>query len=238
MPGIGLDAQQHVVDRPLERAAVDHQLVIEHQHRRLALLIVLDRLIAALAHHVPEQDRALAGVDPVVPGVLGEAGGGPEVPCSFPGAPPSKPSPPAPASTWPPLRQTRRTATTALTTHHWSLRFQRPGRPRRSSSVALRPPLPLHAEPSDARRHRSGRIGRSWSSCISPVACFRQHRASLGTPTTLVASLMLHCSIDRSAAQAMWPGVTGIAFARSNSGAIGAFSPIPAGGRSGRRARR
>ena len=78
-----LDAEQHVIDRPLEGASVDHQLVIEHQDRRLALLIMLDRLIAALAHHVPEQNRALAGIDPVVPGVLGQAGGGPRCPARF-----------------------------------------------------------------------------------------------------------------------------------------------------------
>ena len=51
-----LDTEQHVVDRPLERAAIDHQLVVEHQDRRLAPFIMLDRLVAALAHDVPEQD--------------------------------------------------------------------------------------------------------------------------------------------------------------------------------------
>ncbi|MCE3250881.1 MAG: hypothetical protein K0R41_4706, partial [Geminicoccaceae bacterium] len=73
----GLDAHERVVHRSLELTTVDHHLVVEDQHGRLAGLVVLDRLVAALSQHVPEQDRALAGIDPVVPGVLGDGGGRP-----------------------------------------------------------------------------------------------------------------------------------------------------------------
>jgi hypothetical protein len=71
---LGVDPDERVVDRSLELAPVHDHLVVERQHRRLAGPVVLDRLIAALAQHVPEQDGALAGVDPVIPGLLGEAG--------------------------------------------------------------------------------------------------------------------------------------------------------------------
>jgi hypothetical protein len=69
-PGFRLDAQQHVVGRPRQLAPVHHQLGAEHQDRWLALLVVLDRLVAALAHDVPEQDLALGAVDEVVDRVL------------------------------------------------------------------------------------------------------------------------------------------------------------------------
>ena len=74
------DAHQRVVDRPRERAAVDDRLVVEMQHRRQAFSRVLDEVVAALAHRVPEQDRALRGVDgiavPVRPDVRGGCGMG------------------------------------------------------------------------------------------------------------------------------------------------------------------
>jgi hypothetical protein len=66
-----LEAEQHVVDRTREIAAVHHQLVVERQGRRLPLTAELDHLVAALAHRIPEQDRPLCRVDPV---------GRPEVP--------------------------------------------------------------------------------------------------------------------------------------------------------------
>ena len=59
------DAHQRVVDRPLERAAVEHHLVVEVQDRRLAGALVLDEVVAALAHRVPEQHRALREIDRV-----------------------------------------------------------------------------------------------------------------------------------------------------------------------------
>ena len=49
-------AHEHVVDRPLERAAVDHQFDRVIKHVRRGLGEVLAVLIAALSHHVPEQD--------------------------------------------------------------------------------------------------------------------------------------------------------------------------------------
>ena len=60
------DADQRVVDRPRQRAAVDDGLVVEVQHGRLSCVHVLDVLVAALAQRVPEQDRALRAVDRVV----------------------------------------------------------------------------------------------------------------------------------------------------------------------------
>ena len=59
------DAQQRVVDRTLERAPVHHDLVVEAQHRRQSLPLVLDEVVAALAQRVPEQDGALREVDAV-----------------------------------------------------------------------------------------------------------------------------------------------------------------------------
>src|SRR5207247_9654453 len=45
-------------------------LMIEHQERRLTLLFVLEEGVAALPNDVPEEDRALAGIHPVLPGRL------------------------------------------------------------------------------------------------------------------------------------------------------------------------
>ncbi|MNR07637.1 hypothetical protein D3C85_1237650 [compost metagenome] len=64
-PGRRHDAQQRVVDRPLEGAPVQLRLVVEMQQRRLALLQVLQIVVAALAQGVPEQQRALGNVDGV-----------------------------------------------------------------------------------------------------------------------------------------------------------------------------
>ncbi|MNZ91863.1 hypothetical protein D3C78_1108620 [compost metagenome] len=72
-PGRRHDAQQRVVDRPLEGAPVQLRLVVEMQQRRLPLLQVLQIVVAALAQGIPEQHRALAEVHaiavPVVPQV-------------------------------------------------------------------------------------------------------------------------------------------------------------------------
>ena len=59
------DAHQPVIDRPLERAAVEDQLdlVVEDVRRRLRQMLAI--LVAALAHDVPEQDAALRGIDHV-----------------------------------------------------------------------------------------------------------------------------------------------------------------------------
>ena len=72
---LGFDAHQCIVDRALELSAIQNHLVVEHEHRRLAGPVVLDRLIAALAQHVPEQDLALHGVDPVFPRLVRPATG-------------------------------------------------------------------------------------------------------------------------------------------------------------------
>src|SRR5262249_39744941 len=65
MAGRRLDAHQRVIGRALEAAAGDHHLALEREHRRLARALVLEITVAALAQHVPEEDGALAGVDPV-----------------------------------------------------------------------------------------------------------------------------------------------------------------------------
>ena len=60
------DAHQRVVRRPLVAARVGDELVLVVQHRRLAGGLVLEPLVAALAQRVPEQHRALRGVDLVL----------------------------------------------------------------------------------------------------------------------------------------------------------------------------
>ena len=60
------NAQERIVNRTLQVASVQHRLVIKDQNRRLATAMVLERNVAALAHHVPEQNAALTGVNPVV----------------------------------------------------------------------------------------------------------------------------------------------------------------------------
>ena len=64
------DAQQRVVARPLERARVGEHLGIVVEQHRLAGALVLDPLVAALAQRVPEQQRALRGVDRIADRVL------------------------------------------------------------------------------------------------------------------------------------------------------------------------
>ena len=60
------DADERIVDRPRERAAVDDELDLVVEHVRRGLGEVLAVLIAALAHDIPEQDTALRGVDHVI----------------------------------------------------------------------------------------------------------------------------------------------------------------------------
>jgi hypothetical protein len=61
------DANQRVVDRRRQIAAVDQYLVVEHQHWRHAAALVLRGFIAALPKDVEEQDRALPGIEAVLP---------------------------------------------------------------------------------------------------------------------------------------------------------------------------
>ena len=69
-----LDAGQRVVRWLLEFTRVDDDLVVEDEHRRLALLLALQVDVAALAQDVPEEHRALPGVHPVAHRVGCEAG--------------------------------------------------------------------------------------------------------------------------------------------------------------------
>ena len=55
----GKDTQQHIIAGPFERSSIHHDFITEGQDRRLSRFGMFDRLIAALAHDVPEQDRAL-----------------------------------------------------------------------------------------------------------------------------------------------------------------------------------
>ena len=59
------DAHQRIVDRPRERATVEHRFVLEMQQRQLAGALALDECIAALAQRVPEQHRALREIDAI-----------------------------------------------------------------------------------------------------------------------------------------------------------------------------
>jgi len=58
-PGGRVDAHQQIVDRPFERAAVQHQVGVEPQHVRHRFVLLRVVLVAALPHHVPEQHGAL-----------------------------------------------------------------------------------------------------------------------------------------------------------------------------------
>ena len=70
------DADQHVVDRPVQLAAVDDQLGLVVEHVRRGLGDVLAVLVAALAHDVQEQHAALPGIDHVFHGLGDDAGHG------------------------------------------------------------------------------------------------------------------------------------------------------------------
>ena len=59
------DADQRVVHRPLQRAAVAHQLGLEVQHVRNLLGAVLQIDVAALSQDIEKQDGALPCVEPV-----------------------------------------------------------------------------------------------------------------------------------------------------------------------------
>ena len=66
------DAHEGVVGGPLEGAGIRDHLPFEVQQRRLAGLLVLEPVVAALAQGVPEQDGALREVEPVGAGVAPE----------------------------------------------------------------------------------------------------------------------------------------------------------------------
>jgi hypothetical protein len=65
-PGRRLDFDQCVVRGALECPRVEHDLVVEVQHRRLALELVIDELGASAPERVPEGHAPLTEVDRVV----------------------------------------------------------------------------------------------------------------------------------------------------------------------------
>jgi hypothetical protein len=70
------DTDQGVVHRPLQFGAGKDPFVLENQHRRLAPAQVAQIDVAPLAHHVPEENRALEGVHRIGEGILNPAEGG------------------------------------------------------------------------------------------------------------------------------------------------------------------
>ena len=60
------DSGQKVVSRLVERAAIEDQIDIELEHVRYRHLLLRVIVVAALAHHIPEQDSALHRVDHVL----------------------------------------------------------------------------------------------------------------------------------------------------------------------------
>src|SRR5262245_28304993 len=59
------DLHESVVDRPIERPAIDEKLHLVIEHVWGALRQMLAILVAALAHDVPEQHTALRGIDQI-----------------------------------------------------------------------------------------------------------------------------------------------------------------------------
>ncbi len=64
------DAHQGVVLGMLEAARVEDRLVLEVEQGRQAHALMLQHVARALAQRIPEQDRALPGIDTVLPGRL------------------------------------------------------------------------------------------------------------------------------------------------------------------------
>ena len=65
IPAGGLICTKRVIRGPFEPAGVRDHLPLEVQERRLAGLLVLQPVVAALAQRVPEQDRALHEVEAI-----------------------------------------------------------------------------------------------------------------------------------------------------------------------------
>jgi hypothetical protein len=73
---LGQNAQQGIIGRAFEGAGIEHDFVGEIENRRFALGAMFEIDVAALAHRIPEQDRALHRVDRIVePGALDVAEG-------------------------------------------------------------------------------------------------------------------------------------------------------------------
>ena len=64
----GKDAEQHIIAGPSEGSSIHHDFIMEGQDRRLSRFGMFDRLIATLAHDVPEQDRALESIREIIEG--------------------------------------------------------------------------------------------------------------------------------------------------------------------------
>jgi hypothetical protein len=62
------DPHEAIIDRPLQRAAVDDQLYLVLEHMRRSLGEMLAILITALAHDIPEQHGPLRRIDHVFHG--------------------------------------------------------------------------------------------------------------------------------------------------------------------------
>src|SRR5262249_16264589 len=61
------NANEPIVHWSPEMTAVDDKLVFELQYIRSRLRNAIEVVVAPLPHHVPEQHRALAGIDPIGP---------------------------------------------------------------------------------------------------------------------------------------------------------------------------
>ena len=57
------DPHEYVVDRPIERPAIDHEfhLVLKHMRSRLGQMLAI--LVAALPHDIPEQYASLSRIE-------------------------------------------------------------------------------------------------------------------------------------------------------------------------------
>ena len=60
------NADEAVIDRPVQRPAVHYELEIEGENMRRRARGMLAILIAALTQYIEEQHRALRGIDPIV----------------------------------------------------------------------------------------------------------------------------------------------------------------------------
>ena len=63
------DADQGVIHRALQLAAIHHGFIVKNQHRRAAGLFVGDEVIARFAHRIPEKKAALCRIQHVGSGI-------------------------------------------------------------------------------------------------------------------------------------------------------------------------
>ena len=62
------DPHEDIIDGPVKRPAIDHELhlIVEHMRNRLGQMLAV--LVAALPHDIPEQNAPLSGIDHVIHG--------------------------------------------------------------------------------------------------------------------------------------------------------------------------